>query len=79
MRNHGVAVVGKTLDEAVVLSIMLENACQIQLLAEGAGGIGETFTDEQVAKLHHDITRAEQYTVNFEYLKRCAHRARQRG
>ena len=79
MRNHGVAVVGRTLDEAVVLSIMLENACQIQLLAEAAGGIGETFTDEQVAKLHHDITRTEQYSVNFEYLKRCAHRARRRG
>jgi len=76
MRNHGTAVVGACLEEAVVLSIMLENACQIQLLAHAGGGIGDMFTPEQVRKLHHDITRAEQYTINFEYLRRRALRAR---
>jgi hypothetical protein len=25
-----------------------------------------------VSKLHHDITRNEQYVINFEYLKRRA-------
>jgi L-fuculose-phosphate aldolase len=76
MRNHGTAVVGACLEEAVVLAIMLENACQIQLLAQAGGGIGEMFTAEQVRKLHLDITRAEQYTINFEYLRRRALRAR---
>jgi L-fuculose-phosphate aldolase len=37
-----------------------------------AGGIGEKFTSEQVLKLHHDITRPEQYVINFEYLRRRA-------
>lgn len=70
MRNHGVAVVGASVDEAVILTIMLENACQIQLAAMAAGGLGEVFDMAHVQKLHHDITRAEQYTINFDYLVR---------
>lgn len=69
MRNHGVAVVGASLDEATILTIMLENACQIQLAAMAAG-VGHTFDDAQIQKLHHDITRPEQYTINFDYLIR---------
>ena len=74
MRNHGVAVVGATVEEATVLAIMLENACQIQLLAQGGGGIGEVFSAEAVQRLHHDITRPEQYTINFDYLLRRVQR-----
>ena len=70
LRNHGVGVVGACLEEAVVLAIMLENACQIQLLAEAGGGIGEVFAPEFVQRRHHNITRAEQYTINFDYLAR---------
>ncbi len=72
MRNHGVAIVGKTVEEATILAIMLDNACQIQLLAEAAGGIGEEFSPDEVEKLHFDITRPAQYEVNFEYLRRRA-------
>ena len=74
MRNHGVAVVGTTIEEATVLAIMLENACQIQLLAQAGGGIGEMFGSDAVQRLHHDITRPEQYTINFDYLLRRVHR-----
>ena len=70
MRNHGVAVVGASVDEAVILTIMLENACQIQLAAMAAGGLGDVFDVAHIQKLHHDITRAEQYTINFDYLVR---------
>jgi len=69
MRNHGVSVVGPTVEEATILLIMLENACQIQLAAMSAG-VGETFNAAQIEKLHHDITRPEQYTINFDYLVR---------
>jgi ribulose-5-phosphate 4-epimerase/fuculose-1-phosphate aldolase len=75
MRNHGVAVVGASIEESTILAILLENACQIQLLAEAAGGIGEMFDAERVGKLHHNITRDEQYTINFEYLRRRARRS----
>ena len=52
-------MVSGTLEEATVLAILLDNACQIQLLAQAGGGIGERFPAERVQKLHHDITRAE--------------------
>lgn len=70
MRNHGVAVVGGSVEESTVLAILLDNACQIQLLAEAGGGIGPRFDDESIKRLHHNITRDEQYTINFEYLLR---------
>ena len=70
MRNHGIAVVGATIEESTILAILLENACQIQLLAEAGGGVGEVFAAEHVQRLHDTITRAEQYTINFEYLRR---------
>jgi L-ribulose-5-phosphate 4-epimerase len=75
MRNHGVAVVGTSVEESVILALMLDNACQIQLLAEAAGGIGEVFPREYIDQLHHNITRHEQYVINFDYLRRKAHRA----
>ena len=72
LRHHGVAVVGATVDEATILAIMLDNACQIQLLAEAGGGLGELFSAADIEKLHRDITRPEQYSINFEYLRRRA-------
>jgi ribulose-5-phosphate 4-epimerase/fuculose-1-phosphate aldolase len=74
MRNHGVAVVGATVEEATILTIMLDNAAQIQLLAEAAGGPGPMFDAGSIQRLHDNITRPEQYTINFEYLRRRADR-----
>ena len=78
MRNHGVAVVGATLEESTILAIMLDNACHIQLLAQAAGGIGEVFAADYIRLLHDNITRPEQYTINFEYLRRKVRRAQTR-
>ena len=74
MRNHGVAVVGATVEEATILTIMLDNAAQIQLLAAAAGGPGPMFDAGSIQRLHDNITRPEQYTINFEYLRRRANR-----
>jgi len=75
MRNHGIATVGATVEEATILTIMLDNAGRIQLLAEAAGGIGEMFPAGVVRELHDAITRPEQYTLNFEFLRRKALRS----
>jgi L-fuculose-phosphate aldolase len=75
LRQHGVAVVGASLEESTILAIMLDNACHIQLLAEAGGGIGEEFAPEIVQRLYDNITRPEQYAINFEYLRRRALRA----
>jgi hypothetical protein len=60
LRNHGVAIVGGTIEEATILTIMLDNACQIQLLCEAAGGVGEEFPAEDVERhaRHHQPLRA---------------------
>jgi L-fuculose-phosphate aldolase len=77
MRSHGVAVVGATVDEATILTIMLENACQIQLLADATGSSGSEFPADDIQRLHRNITAAEQYSINFDYLARRT--LRQRG
>lgn len=74
LRNHGVVVVGACLEESTVLSLLLEEACRIQLLAQAGGGVGAMFDADSIARLHHNITRPEQYTVNFEYLRRRVRR-----
>ena len=74
MRNHGVAVAGRSIQEAVVLTLALEEACRIQLMVQAAGGNGELFPDDEVKRLHDAITREEQFTVNFDFLVRKANR-----
>ncbi|MFM0625401.1 class II aldolase/adducin family protein [Paraburkholderia xenovorans] len=75
MRNHGVAVTGRSIDEAVVLALLLEDACKIQLMTEAAGGVGECFSDEDIQRLHDTVTRPEQFSVNFEFLRRKVQRS----
>jgi L-fuculose-phosphate aldolase len=70
LRNHGVVMCGASVEEAVIRLIMLENACRIQLLAEAAGPLGPQFPAEDVAKLRYNLTRPDQYVVNFDYLRR---------
>jgi L-fuculose-phosphate aldolase len=50
LRNHGGVVVGRSLREAAVLAQVLERACRIQLLAEGAGAAYHASSPEDVAK-----------------------------
>jgi L-ribulose-5-phosphate 4-epimerase len=75
LRNHGVAVAGKTIEESVILAIMLDNACRIQLLAEAAGPLGEQFSAENIGRLHETIIHPEQYVINFDFLRRKAYRS----
>lgn len=70
MRNHGVAVVGASVEESTILAIMLEHACQIQLLAQAAGGTGAMFPEAFVQRLHRSMSAPEHFLINFEYLRR---------
>ena len=74
LKNHGVAVVGRTLEECVILTMMLENACQIQLLAEAAGETGPEFPRDDIMKLHEKISQPQQHTINFDYMVRKSRR-----
>jgi ribulose-5-phosphate 4-epimerase/fuculose-1-phosphate aldolase len=76
LKNHGVVVGGGTIEEAVVLTIMLENACRIQILAESTGVLAPEFPQEDVMTLYDKLSRPEQHVVNFNYLARRARRER---
>jgi len=70
LKNHGVVVVGASIEEAVVTVIMLELAAKVQLLAEAAGDVAPEFPPADIAKFKKEISEARQFTVNFDYLAR---------
>ncbi len=76
LKNHGVVVTGQTIEELVISTIMLENAAMIQMIAEAAGTPAPEFPLADIQKLKHDLSRPEQFKINFDYLVR---RAKRRG
>jgi L-fuculose-phosphate aldolase len=76
LKNHGVVVTGASIEEVVISTIMLENAAQIQMITEAAGSPAPEFPLADIQKLQHDISRPEQFVINFDYLVR---RAKRRG
>jgi ribulose-5-phosphate 4-epimerase/fuculose-1-phosphate aldolase len=70
LKSHGTAVVGKTIEEAVIAAIMLENAAMIQMIVEAAGEPGGEFPPEDIAKLKSEMSAPEQFVINFDYLAR---------
>jgi hypothetical protein len=54
----------------VIGIIMLENGAMVQLLVEAAGEAAPEFPREDIEKLKHDISRPDQFVVNFDYLVR---------
>jgi L-ribulose-5-phosphate 4-epimerase len=74
LRSHGVVMTGASLQEAVVLCIMLEEAARIQLLAEAAGVEAPDFPPDDVARLRDALGKPEQFLINFAYLARKARR-----
>lgn len=76
LKNHGVVVTGKDIAEAVIGTIMLENAAMVQMLVEAAGEPAPEFSHADTDKLKHDIGQPEQFKINFDYLAR---RVKRRG
>jgi L-fuculose-phosphate aldolase len=76
LKNHGVAVTGASIEEAVVGAIMLENAAMIQIVAEAAGKSAREFPAADIATLQGQIARPDQFTFNFDYLARALKRRR---
>ena len=74
LKNHGVVVAGASIEEVIISVLMLEEACKIQMIVEAAGNAAEEFNDADVKKLQHDISRPEQFAVNFDYLVRRVQR-----
>jgi L-fuculose-phosphate aldolase len=70
MKSHGIAMTGASIEEAVVAAIMLENAAMIQMTTEATGEPSPEFAREDIAQLQYDLSRPEQFAVNFDYLAR---------
>jgi L-fuculose-phosphate aldolase len=70
LKNHGVAVVGATIEEAVIGAISLENAAMIQMVTEATGTPAADFSDADIATLAANLSRPEQFAINFDYLAR---------
>ncbi len=76
LKNHGVVVIGASIAEAVIGTLMLENGAMVQLLVEAAGEPGPEFSRADIEKLKAEISPPEQFTINFDYLVR---RVKRRG
>jgi L-fuculose-phosphate aldolase len=76
LKNHGVVVTGRTIAEAVIGTIMLENGAMVQLVAEAAGEVMPEFPRDDIEKLKRNISELEQFQINFDYLAR---RVKRRG
>ena len=74
LKNHGVAVTGATIAEAVIGTIMLENGAQVQLAAEAAGEVAPEFSRAEIERLKAAISQPEQFEINFDYLARRVQR-----
>ena len=74
LKNHGVAVAGASIEEAVITVIMLENAAMVQMVSEAAGNLGPEFPRPDIEKLKQEISHPEQFVVNFDYLVRRVQR-----
>ena len=79
MRGHGVTMTGESLQQAVMLAMMLEEAARVQLLADAAGAGADEYPPEDVARLRDTLVRPDQATVNFDYLVRQAKAALRPG
>jgi L-fuculose-phosphate aldolase len=70
LKSHGVAVAGRSIEEAVIAAIMLENAAMVQMTVAAAGANAPEFPAADIATLKEQLSKPEQFQVNFDYLAR---------
>jgi L-fuculose-phosphate aldolase len=79
LKSHGVAVVGASIEEAVINVIMLETAAKVQMIAAAASDAGPEFPRADIEKLKQEISQPEQFVINFNYLARRVERKAEGG
>lgn len=71
LAHHGQLVVGKTIEEACNLAILIERAAKLQLLAMSAGDI-KPLSPEVAREAHDWVSTDRRNKVNFAYYARQA-------
>lgn len=70
LKNHGVVLAGPTVEETVICALMLETAAKIQMIAEAAGEPAPEFPREDIENLRSQLSKPDQFKINFDYLAR---------
>ena len=70
LRNHGIVAAGASIEETVWTAIKLEKACQLQLLAEAAGGPKLLAEGADLDKKRSRADRPDLHANTFGYLVR---------
>ena len=70
LKAHGIVIATSSIEETVVGAIMLENAAMVQMTVEATGSAAPEFPRADIEKLQFDISRPEQFKINFDYLVR---------
>lgn len=70
LRNHGIVATGGSIEEAVWAAIKLEKACQLQLLAESAGGPKLVAEGADLGNKRSRGNRPDLHKNTFSYLVR---------
>jgi L-fuculose-phosphate aldolase len=73
--NHGLVVAAATARQAVVLTLMLERACRIQLLAQSLGRAYRTTRDEEIEKKRQYIYSDVAFRSYWNHAAQAAARA----
>lgn len=74
LAHHGQLVVGKTIEEACMLALLMERAARLQLLAMAAGTI-KPLPQALAVEAHDWVSTAKRDTVTFAYYARRALRS----
>lgn len=72
LKSHGLLMACASIEEAIVFTVMIEEAARIQLLIEAAGGAAPEFPPEDVARLREAQSAPAMISANFAYLGRLA-------
>lgn len=70
LKNHGAVTATRSLKETVISMVMLESAAMIQLVAEAAGNTRQEFPRNDIEELKREMSKAEHFAINFDYLAR---------
>jgi L-fuculose-phosphate aldolase len=76
LKSHGVVVAAQSVEEAVISAIMLETAAMIQMMVETAGKPAPEFSPEDIEILKQQLSKPDQFQINFDYLARSPKHAR---
>ena len=70
LTGHGVVTAGPSVAVAVATAVMLERACELQLLAEGYGGVAAPLTSDEALRIYAHTQADEHLLGAWAYLSR---------